>query len=62
MQKRALILISFCILLPGIIFSQEEEDKLKITFSGFIRSDIFYDSRQTVASREGYFNFFPKPV
>jgi hypothetical protein len=62
MQKRTLILISFCILLPGIIFSQEEEDKLKITFSGFIRSDIFYDSRQTVASREGYFNFFPKPV
>jgi hypothetical protein len=62
MQKRAIILITFILLFPGMNFSQEEEDKLKITFSGFIRSDIFYDSRQTVASREGYFNFFPKPV
>lgn len=62
MQKRAIILISIILLFPGMNFSQEDEDKLKITLSGFIRSDIFYDSRQTVASREGYFNFFPKPV
>lgn len=46
------------------LFAQDEEEskKISITFSGFVRNDIFYDSRQTTASREGYFNFFPKPV
>jgi hypothetical protein len=30
-----------------------------IKFSGLIKTDVFYDSRQTVAAREGHFLLFP---
>src|SRR5580765_3569991 len=35
--------------------------KLPITFSGFIEHDIFWDSRQVIASQEGLGLFFPAP-
>lgn len=42
---------------------QEEEEQEKdwgITFSGYVKNDVFYDSRQTVAAREGHFLLWPK--
>jgi hypothetical protein len=58
-MKRTLILLC---LLAFPFLQPLAEDGLNLRFSGFIRNDIFFDSRQTVASREGYFNFFPRPV
>jgi hypothetical protein len=41
----------------------KEDTKLGIKFSGFIRYDVMLDTRQTVASREGYYLLYPaKPV
>lgn len=37
----------------------EEEKNWGISFSGFIKSDYWYDSRQVVASREDLFLFYP---
>jgi len=31
-----------------------------ITFSGFVKTDIFYDSRQSTSIREGHYLLFPK--
>jgi hypothetical protein len=31
-----------------------------ITLSGFVKTDVFYDSRQTVSIREGHYLLFPK--
>jgi hypothetical protein len=31
-----------------------------ITFSGFVKTDIFYDSRQSTSIREGHYFLFPK--
>jgi hypothetical protein len=31
-----------------------------ITFSGFVKTDIFFDSRQTVSLREGHFLLYPE--
>ncbi len=47
--------ISFC----GEVGNEEEESSWGITFSGFIKSDYWYDSRQVVASREDLFLFYP---
>ncbi len=61
MKKSILILL--VILIPAISFSQKEEkEKIKISVSGFIKSDFFWDTRQTVSAREGHFLLFPKPV
>lgn len=43
-------------------FAQENKDsKWGINFSGFVKSDFIFDSRQTVNAREGHFLFFPQP-
>ena len=42
--------------------SQEEKTPFGISFAGFVRSDIVFDSRQTDALREGGILLFPKPV
>ena len=43
------------------LFAQEnEEKKIKFEASGFIKSDIFFDSRQNVDALEGLLLIFPK--
>ncbi len=53
-----LILLAFSIALSA----QEEKKAFGITFNGFIKSDFFYDSRQTVNIREGHFLLYPADV
>jgi hypothetical protein len=54
--------IALMILFPFILNGQEkkEEAKFGISFSGFIKTDINYDSRQTVNIREGHFLLYPE--
>ncbi len=57
-MKRLLIILLF---LPALAFSQEEkEKKFGVKFSGFIKSDLYVDSRQTVDARLGHFLLYPK--
>lgn len=47
----------------GQVFAQETEDKkIKIDVSGFIKSDIYYDSRQNLEALDGLLHIFPKDV
>lgn len=45
--------------LPLIMFSQDK-DNFTVKLHGFIKSDMFFDSRQTVDVREGHFLLYPK--
>lgn len=56
MKRLFLILIA---LIPILIMGQEEK-KFGIKFGGFVKSDIFFDSRQTVDARYGHFLLYPK--
>ncbi len=38
-----------------------QEKKYGISFSGFVKNDFIYDTRQNVAIREGHFMLWPKP-
>ncbi|MBM3435601.1 MAG: hypothetical protein FJY07_05205 [Bacteroidetes bacterium] len=51
-------LLLFIVILPLLSLSQEEK-KFGIQFSGFVKTDIFYDTRQTVDLREGHFLILP---
>lgn len=46
-------------MIPLIIMAQEEK-KFGIKFGGFVKTDIFFDSRQTVDARYGQFMLYPK--
>ena len=60
---KKLIYLLVVILLPSIAFSQKsDEKKVKATFYGFVKTDMFWDTRQTVSAREGHFLLFPAPV
>ncbi len=41
---------------------KKEEPKFGINFSGFVKTDIFYDTRQTVNIREGHFLLYPDNI
>lgn len=63
-MKKAIFIFAFLsIALPA--FSQEPSPSWGIKFSGFVKTDFFYDTRQTSASngiREGHFYLFPDNV
>lgn len=58
-MKRKLLL--FILILPLFSFAQKgEEGKTNlVTITGFIKSDMFYDTRKVNFAREGHFLFFP---
>ena len=58
-MRKPLLLLCL-VLLPILMFSQDEP-AFGIKFSGFVKTDILWDSRQTVDLREGHFLLFPKP-
>ncbi len=58
MKKTIFMLL--VIVIPMIALSQEtEKKKFSIKLKGFVKSDFFFDSRQTVAAREGHFLLYP---
>jgi hypothetical protein len=46
---------------PFGLNAEEKKQEFSITFSGFVKNDFFYDSRQTVTIREGHFLLYPAP-
>lgn len=55
------IILLFVFLIPVISFAQEENTP-KVKVGGFVKNDMFWDTRQTVSAREGHFLLFPAPV
>ena len=63
-MQKSIFLVAIMIL-PLIALAQDnkkEESKFKLGFSGFVKNDFFWDTRKTIAAREGHFLLFPKPV
>jgi len=58
-MKRTLIVVLGLII--ALAVDAQEEPKFGIKFSGFVKNDFFWDSRQTVAAREGHFLLWPSP-
>lgn len=62
-MKRYLIIV-VAMVCTATVFAQEEkkESQFGIKLSGFVKNDFFWDSRQTIAAREGHFLLWPSPV
>ncbi len=59
-MKHTLLIIIWCAtIVPG--FAQEE-NKPVIKFSGLVKTDFFYDTRQIVGARDRHFLLWPEPV
>jgi hypothetical protein len=55
------ILLALLVLLPVLLYGQDE-NKFGIKFSGFVKNDFFYDTRQVETIREGHFLLYPLNV
>lgn len=53
-----LCLINISILSQG---KSEQANTFGINFKGFVKTDVFYDTRQNVTIREGHFLLYPQP-
>lgn len=56
------IIIITLSLVSILAVNAQEESGFGIKFSGFVKNDFFWDSRQTVAAREGHFLLWPAQV
>ncbi len=61
-MKKYLIIALALLSTVAVTAQEEEESRFGIKFSGFVKNDFFWDSRQTVAAREGHFLLWPSPV
>ncbi len=52
--------VALAVLAPLRAQDAKPQPAFGISFNGFVRTDILYDSRQTVSLREGHFLLFPK--
>ncbi len=61
MKKLGLLFLAFYSL---AVQAQENKEapKFGISFTGFVKTDIFYDTRQTVNIREGHFLLYPEDI
>lgn len=56
-MKRVLF-TAVVLLLTTLTFAQEKS-AFGIKFTGFVKTDVIFDTRQNVTAREGHFNLFP---
>lgn len=54
------VIIIFLLLVSFRIIAQTEKQNFGISFSGFVKTDLIYDTRQTVSLREGHFFLYPQ--
>lgn len=59
MKKCFLLFFILCV--STSVYAQDNKPGFGISFSGFVKTDILFDSRQTVTAREGHFLLYPSP-
>ena len=62
MKKLLLTLLAAFVVIPALV-AQDTGDKkplFGIKFSGFVKTDVFFDSRQVITAREGHFLLYPE--
>jgi len=61
-MKKYLILALALLSTVAVSAQEKEESKFGVKFSGFVKNDFFWDTRQTIAAREGHFLLWPTQV
>ncbi|PCH75140.1 MAG: hypothetical protein COB98_09365 [Flavobacteriaceae bacterium] len=61
-MKRKISMV-LALLVGGVLLSygQKTDEKVRVKFSGFVKTDFMYDTRQTTNAREGHFLILPAP-
>ncbi len=60
MQKIFTLFLILIISYPAIAQNKENNNSFGISFKGFVKTDLMFDTRQTVSVREGHFLLYPQ--
>lgn len=60
-MRKLLLLFLSIIFLPGILISQETEQKTSLTLSGYVRYEAFFDTYESADTRDGEVYLYPLP-
>lgn len=60
MKKSIVVLIAIGFLCSFKTFAQESDKLFGIKFSGFVKNDFIFDTRQIVSARDGHFLLYPQ--
>lgn len=58
-MKRLMLLLLVMALMMPVVGLAQSAGEFGIKFSGFVKTDVMFDSRQTVTAREGHFLLYP---
>lgn len=61
MKTGILFCLCLAVLAAAPAFGQQDGSTFGISFSGFVKTDMIYDTRQTVNVRDGHFLLYPSP-
>lgn len=63
MKKQLMVLLLICTVFMNHSYGQSQDSKnnFGVKWSGFVKSDFMFDTRQTLNAREGQFNILPLP-
>jgi len=60
-MKQLILILLIGYLLPVIIVAQESEQKLKVNINGYIANEMYFDTYNSLTSRDGQIYFYPLP-
>lgn len=60
-MARNILLVGIFLVFVSSLFSQEKKEEPAVSITGFVKTDLMFDSRQTVTAREGHFLLYPSP-
>ena len=58
-MKQSFLILFIVTLIPGILAAQESEQKLKVNINGYIANEMYFDTYNSVTSRDGQIYFYP---
>lgn len=61
-MKKTFLLFAISMLVSGIFSTSSAQETSKFKFYGFVRNDLYYNSRNNEQTTDGLYNFYPKPI
>ncbi len=59
MLRHIVVVVVIGVCLFNVLYAQGPDPAMGIKFSGFVKTDAYWDTRQVVAAREGHYLLFP---
>lgn len=61
MKKKSKLFLLFLLITVSLFSQEKPADEFSLKLSGYVKTDVFYDTQQSVTAREGHLYLYPAP-